>query len=173
MVRSAGVRPHGEGKESARDSEEQSLGDLVALAAKDVSQLVRYEIDLAKSELKADMRRAAVSGALFGFAAFIGCLVLVLLTFALTYALHAFRFWGTDGLHWAFLYAAIICVLIAAAMIFVARIFLTKFSKMKNTRKTVGADLDMLRRRDGAPPAVTEGSAAAAALPSDGETLRR
>ena len=28
---------------------EQSLGDLVALAAKDVSQLIRYEIDLAKT----------------------------------------------------------------------------------------------------------------------------
>jgi hypothetical protein len=173
MVRSAGVRTQGEGAGPAKPVDEQSLGDLVALAAKDVSQLIRYEIDLAKSELKADMLRAAWSGALFGFAAFIGCLVLVLLTFALTYALHAFRFWGTDGLHWAFLYAAIICVLIAAAMIFVARLFLRKFTKMKTTRKTVGDDLDMLRRRDGAAPAVTEGSAAVAALTSDGETLRR
>jgi hypothetical protein len=167
MVRSAGVRTQGDGSDPARAGDEQSLGELVALAAKDVSQLVRYEIDLAKSEFQADMKRAAVSGALFGFAAFVGCLVLVLLTFALTYALHAFRFWGTDGLQWAFLYAAIICVLVAALMVVVARFVLKKFTKMKNTRKTVGADLDMLRRRDGASPAVGEGSAAARA--SDGE----
>jgi hypothetical protein len=38
---------------------DQSLGDLVALAAKDVSQLIRYEIDLAKSELKVDAQRSA------------------------------------------------------------------------------------------------------------------
>jgi len=169
MVRSAGVRTQGEGAEPSRAGDEQSLGDLVALAAKDVSQLVRYEIDLAKSEFQADVKRAAVSGALFGFAAFVGCLVLVLLTFALTYALHAFRFWGTDGLQWAFLYAAVICVLVAALMVVVARIVLKKFTKMKNTRKTVGADLDMLRRRDGASPAGAEG---AAALASDDGTLR-
>jgi hypothetical protein len=161
MVRSAGVRTQGDGSDPpARADDEQSLGELVALAAKDVSQLVRYEIDLAKSEFQADMKRAAVSGALFGFAAFVGCLVLVLLSFALTYALHAFRFWGTAGLQWAFLYSAIICVLVAALMVVVARFVLTKFTKMKKTRKTVGADLDMLRRRDGASPAPGEGSAA-------------
>ena len=55
----------------------------MAIAAKDVSQLIRYEIDLAKRELRADVKRAAMTGALFGFAAFIACLVLVLLSFAL------------------------------------------------------------------------------------------
>lgn len=162
MVRTAGVRTHGEGAEPARAGDEQSLGDLVALAAKDVSQLVRYEIDLAKTELKADMRRAAVSGALFGFAAFIGCLVLVLLTFALALGLHAAGVPGGGGLYVCFVYAAVICVLIAGAMVVLGRFGLTRFSKMRNTRKTVGADLDMLRRRDGEAPAVAAGSAALA-----------
>ena len=40
---------------------DQSLGDLVALAAKDVSQLIRYEIDLAKTELKADAQRVGIA----------------------------------------------------------------------------------------------------------------
>ncbi len=172
-------------------ADQQSLGDLVAIAAKDVSQLVRYEIDLAKTELRADVRRAAVAGALFGFAAFIGCLVLVLLTFALALGLHAAGVPGGGGLYVCFIYAAVICVLIAAAMIVMARFGLTRFSKMKNTRKTVGDDLDMLRRRDGASPAVAGGSAATLAsddgttggtrvaveppegTPRDGRTLRR
>ena len=42
---------------------DQSLGDLVALAAKDVSQLIRYEIDLAKTELKGDAKRVGLAGA--------------------------------------------------------------------------------------------------------------
>ena len=39
----------------------QSLGDLVALAAKDASQLIRYEIDLAKSELMGDVERIGLA----------------------------------------------------------------------------------------------------------------
>ncbi len=80
MVRSAGVRTQSASEETTTAGDQQSLGDLVALAAKDVSQLIRYEIDLAKSELKADAKRAAFTGALFGFSAFVGCLILVLLT---------------------------------------------------------------------------------------------
>jgi hypothetical protein len=52
---------------------DQSLGDLVALAAKDVSQLIRYEIDLAKTELRAGLKRVGTPA---GEAAFAGCLVL-------------------------------------------------------------------------------------------------
>ena len=52
MVRSEVPEPAGDG---------QSLGDLVALAAKDVSQLIRYEIDLAKTELKADVQRIGLA----------------------------------------------------------------------------------------------------------------
>ena len=68
---------------------DQSLGDLVALAAKDVSQLVRYEIDLAKTELRDDVRRVATAAVLIGGSAFAGCLILVMLCFALAEGLVA------------------------------------------------------------------------------------
>ncbi len=68
---------------------DRSLGDLAALAAKDVSQLIRYEIDLAKTELRGDMRRVGLAGAPAGVAAFVGCLVLVLCCFALAFGLVA------------------------------------------------------------------------------------
>ena len=54
MVRSETPEPAGA---------DQSLGDLVALAAKDVSQLIRYEIDLAKTELKGDAQRVGIAAA--------------------------------------------------------------------------------------------------------------
>ena len=50
------------------DAAQESLGDLVALAVSDISQLVRYEVDLAKIELKADAKRVGIGGALLGAA---------------------------------------------------------------------------------------------------------
>src|ERR1700723_1318327 len=88
---------------------DQSLGDLVALAAKDVSQLIRYEIDLAKTELRGDVKRVGLAGALAGVAAFVGCLVLVLLCDAFAFGLVTLGIWT-----WAaFLIVAGTCVLLA------------------------------------------------------------
>src|SRR5262252_6732951 len=68
---------------------QQSLGDLVALAVSDITQLVKFEVDLAKLELKEDARRLGIGGVLLGMAAFVGCLVLMLLCFAFAYGLQA------------------------------------------------------------------------------------
>jgi hypothetical protein len=171
MVRIAGARSTGARATSGdpSPSDQESLGDLVALAARDVSQLIRYEIDLAKSELRADVKRAAMAGALFGFAAFIGCLVLVLLTFALAYGLKAAGIPGGGGLYMCFIYAAIICVLVAGALVAAAIFGTKKFSGMRQTRKTVTEDLGMLRRRD-ANGSISAGSAGGgkAAVTGDG-----
>ena len=151
MVRSAGVR---DGTGPA-DDDHRSLGDLVALATKDISQLVRYEMELARAELTADARRAGVAGALFGFAAFMGCLILFALTFALAYGLQSARVLpGSSALYVCFLWAALFIALLAVLIAGIALLFLKRFSKMKKTRKTVTDDLEMLRRRDGASPAL-------------------
>ena len=128
---------------------DQSLGDLVALAAKDVSQLIRYEIDLAKTELRGDMRRVGLAGALAGVAAFVGCLVLVLLCVAFAYGLTALGIWK-----WAaFLIVAGTCVLLAGAAVGVALLKVRHLSGLKRTRKSVTEGLSMLRR-DSQEPAV-------------------
>ena len=129
---------------------DQSLGDLVALAAKDVSQLIRYEIDLAKTELRGDMRRVGLAGALAGVAAFVGCRVLVLLCVAFAYGLTALGIWN-----WAaFLIVAGTCVLLAGAAVGVAFLKLRHLSGLKRTRKSVTEGLSMLRR-DSSEPAVS------------------
>jgi len=128
---------------------DQSLGDLVALAAKDVSQLLRYEIDLAKVELRGDLRRIGLAGALGGVAAFVGCLVLVLLCFAFAYGLVALGVWV-----WAaFLIAAGTCVLLAGGAVGIAVLKLRHLSGLKRTRKSVTEGIGMLRR-DGQHPEV-------------------
>jgi Putative Actinobacterial Holin-X, holin superfamily III len=129
---------------------DQSLGDLVALAAKDVSQLIRYEIDLAKTELRADMRRVGLAGGLTGAAAFVGCLVLVLLSFAYAYGLFALGIWL-----WAsFLIAAGTEVLLAVMALGIAYLKIRRLSGLRRTRQSVAEGIEVLRR-EGEPPQVS------------------
>jgi len=120
---------------------DQSLGDLVALAAKDVSQLIRYEIDLAKTELRGDARRVGLAAGLSGMAAFVGCLVLVMLSFAFAYGLIALGIWD-----WAaFLIVAGTEVLVAAIAVGIAVLRVRGISGLRETRKTVTEGLGVLR----------------------------
>jgi Putative Actinobacterial Holin-X, holin superfamily III len=138
MVRSEVPEPAGDG---------QSLGDLVALAAKDVSQLIRYEIDLAKSELMDDVQRVGLAGALGVVAAFVACLVLVLLSIALAFGLVALGIWD-----WAaFLIVAGAYVLLAVTVLGIAYLKLKRLSGLKKTRETVTEGLGILRH-DAQPP---------------------
>jgi hypothetical protein len=131
---------------SAGSTNDASVGSLVSLAMKDISQLLRYELDLAKLELKADVRRLGVGGALVGMAAFVGCLVLMLLCFALAYGLMALGIWG-----WAsFLITAGACVVLAAAAIGIGVLLFKRVRGMPKTRRTVQDDMALLRRGDGA-----------------------
>ena len=146
MVRSETPEPAGA---------DQSLGDLVALAAKDVSQLIRYEIDLAKTELKGDAQRVGIAAAGMGLAAFGGCLVLVMLCFALAYGLITLGIWP-----WAaFLIVAGTLVLLAVVAVGIAVLLLRRLSGLSKTRETVTEGLGMLRQEvslpDGQRPELT------------------
>ncbi|MEU9887290.1 phage holin family protein [Sphaerisporangium sp. NPDC051017] len=71
----------------AAPPEEESLGALVAQASNHISTLVRAEIELAKSELKFDAKRVGTAAGLFGVAAFMLHLCLILASFAIAYGL--------------------------------------------------------------------------------------
>jgi len=146
MVRSEAPEPAGD---------DQSLGDLVALAAQDVSKLIRYEIDLAKTELKDDVQRIGLAAALSGVAAFVACLVLVLLSIALAFGLVALGIWA-----WAaFLIVSGVYVLFAALVLGIAYLRVRRLSGLSKTRKTVTEGLEMLRQEnqhpDGQRPEIT------------------
>jgi hypothetical protein len=133
------------GSAKPRSDSEQSLGDLVALATKDLSKLIRYELDLAKSELRSDLRRVAVSGALFGIAAFFGLGILVALFFAYAYLLHEVaRLPG--GMAAAYGVTAFSVLLVGAVAGFIAYRVIKRMSGMKRTRASVTEGIGMLRR---------------------------
>jgi uncharacterized membrane protein YqjE len=122
---------------------DQSIGDLVSVAARDISQLVRYELDLAKLELKADAKRLGIGGALLGIAAFAACLVLMLLCFAFAYGLNALGIWL-----WAsFLIVAGTCILIIGGAALIAWRMVRKLTGMSKTRTSLADGVSLLRRR--------------------------
>jgi hypothetical protein len=126
------------------DATGQSVGDLVGLAVRDATRLVRYELDLAKLELKADARRLGLAGALIMIAAFAGCLVLVLLCFALAYGLITLGIWS-----WAaFLIVAGACVLLTGTAVAVVALKVRRVSGLRKTRESVQHGLALLRREE-------------------------
>src|SRR5579863_2917977 len=116
-------------------SDQQSIGDLVALALKDVSSLVRYEIALAKRELKIDGVRLGTAAGLVVGGLMIAFPGVMLLCFAYAYFLH----WAgaPGGLAGAFGFAGLTFVVLAAIAVVIARIFIGRVTGMRLTRKTV------------------------------------
>jgi uncharacterized membrane protein YqjE len=134
---------------------DQSIGDLVSVATRDVAQLVRYEIDLAKLELKADAKRIGVGAALGGVALFTSCLVLILLCFAFAYGLQALGIWA-----WAsFLIVAGTCVLLIGIAGLIGFRMVRKLTGMSKTRTTLADDVSALRHRKPEPASKTPAKA--------------
>lgn len=131
----------------SRDQEplgDKSLGQLVAMATESVSRLVKSEVELAKQEIKSDVKRVVMGSALFAVAGFMACLILVLLSIAAAYGLVALGIW-----HWAaFLIVAGAYALLAAAFVGIGWLRVKRLTGMPRTRRTVRADLAMLRGGD-------------------------
>jgi uncharacterized membrane protein YqjE len=123
---------------------DQSIGDLVSVAARDISQLVRYELDLAKLELKSDVKRAGISAALLAVAVFSLCLLLMLLCFAFAYGLYAIA--APGGLWGAFLWVAVAVALLILMAGLVVLLIVRRLTKMSRTRRTLADDTSLLRR---------------------------
>jgi uncharacterized membrane protein YqjE len=129
-------------KQAADGAPEQSLGDLVSQAVGDVSQLIRYELDLARLEIKADIRRIGIAGGLAGFAAVVGCMVLVMLCWAYAYGLVALGIWP-----WAaFLIVSGTLIVLGALAILIGVLLVRRMSGLRRTVRTVQDDLTMLQR---------------------------
>jgi len=139
---------------AARPAEvdERSVGDLVSEAVSDITRLVKYETDLAKSELLADVRRIGISAGLAATILVTSFLMLVMLCFALAYGLQTVGVWD-----WAS-FLIVTGVLIVLAAIFAGIIYLKvrRLDRLRKTRQTVQSDISMLRRDDqsGTPAAI-------------------
>jgi hypothetical protein len=64
-----------------------SVGALIGEVTKDLSTLMRQELELAKVEMKAEAKKAGQGAGMFGAAGFAGYMVLMFLSIALWWAL--------------------------------------------------------------------------------------
>ena len=132
----------------------QSVGDLVSIAVRDLTRLIRCEVELAKVELRADIRRLGLAAALLAIAAFAGCLVLVLLCIAFAFGLVAVGIWP-----WAaFLIVAGVCVVAAGVTIAIVATKMRRISGLRRTRESVHSDLALLRRDEETAAAAATGA---------------
>jgi putative superfamily III holin-X len=90
---------------------ETSVGELIGNISNDLSRLFRQEVELAKAELKQEATKAGKAAGMLGGAAFAGYLAVVLLSFALVFALANVM---DDG--WAALIVAVLWAIIGAVL---------------------------------------------------------
>jgi hypothetical protein len=94
--------------------DEPTIGRLVADASRDFSSLLQNEIALAKSELKVSVKNGGTGAGLFGAAAFLTLLAIIMLSVAFAYFLNMT---GLD-LAWCFLIVFGAYLLIAGLLAF-------------------------------------------------------
>jgi hypothetical protein len=96
--------------------EEPTIGKLVVDASRDVSSLIKHEIELAKAELKVSVRAGGISIGLFAAAGFLLLLAIIMISVAFAYFL---TMWFNWDLAWSFLIVFAVYVLVAGGLGFV------------------------------------------------------
>lgn len=84
-----------------------SVGQLIGEVTKDLSTLMRQELDLAKVELKVEAKKAGQGAGMFGAAGFAGYMLLLFLSLALMWGLANVMDTGWAGLIVAAIWAVI------------------------------------------------------------------
>ncbi|EIV95348.1 phage holin family protein [Frankia sp. QA3] len=132
----------------ARNGREPSLGELVALATRDVSLLVRQEINLAKAEMTRQAVSAALGVGCLAVAAGLGLCALI----AVTIFLGELITWAGVERFWSYLLTAAAYLVVAGMLaLFAVRRF-RRLSPPERTIQTVRDDISWLRNPT-APPA--------------------
>ncbi|MBX0300944.1 phage holin family protein [Cryobacterium sp. 1639] len=101
---------------SERKAADTSLGDLLSEVTRDVSVLMRQEVELAKAEVKQSATRAGKGAGMLGGAGYAGHLTVLFLSFA--------AWWGLGhviDIAWAAVIVAVIWGIVAAILFVLGR----------------------------------------------------
>ena len=113
-------------------ADSNSLGDLLGDVTRDLSTLMRQELELAKAEAKQSATKAGKGGGMLAGAGVAGHFVLLFLSIALWYALGELM-----GLGWSAVVVALIWGIIAAVLASTGKKELKKIKGMPQTVETV------------------------------------
>ena len=128
---------------SERQAATSTVGELLSEVSRDISTLMRQEVDLAKAELKESASRAGKGAGLFGGAGMAGVLALVFLSVAL--------WWGLGylmGNAWSAVVVAIIWGVVALILALVGKREIESISGMPNTVDTLKEIPETLKRNE-------------------------
>ena len=127
---------------SQQKAAETSLGDLVGEVSRDLSELLRKELELAKAELSESAKRAGKGAGLMGGAGYAGAMAVLFVSIAL--------WWGLgdliDSLGWSAVIVAVIWAIVAAILFAVGRSRLKTVQGAPKTVETVKEIPDALKR---------------------------
>jgi len=127
------------------DPAETSIGELIGNISNDLSQLFRQEVELAKAEVKQEAAKAGKAAGMLGAAGFAGYLTVVLLSFALVFALSNVMDAG-----WAALIVAAIWGIVGAVLYATGRKRLKTVDPMpRRTVETIKEDAQWLKNPTG------------------------
>lgn len=112
------------------ESDEPTIGRLIADTTRDFSALIRNEIELAKTELKVSVKAGGISIALFAVAGFLALIAIIMISIA--FAL--FLDWLFAGTATAFLIVFFLYLLIAGLLVFVG---VKKIKQVKAPERTI------------------------------------
>ena len=125
-----------------------SLGELVASATKDLSSLLRQEVELAKVEIKRDIAAAGKGAGMFGGAGFAGFLAIIFLSISAAYGISSF---GVP-LGCGFFAVGVIYLLAAAVLALTGKKSLKKIGAPEKTIETLKDDAAWAKHPTVAPP---------------------
>jgi len=133
------------GPEAGREQESQGIGELIGEITTDLSRLFRQEVELAKAEMKQEAKKAGKASGMFGVAGIAGLMVIVLLSFALVYALDAIMPAG-----WAALIVAVLWGIVGAVAFVTGRKQIKQVNPVpQQTVETLKEDAQWLRNPTG------------------------
>jgi hypothetical protein len=101
---------------SGRDVSNASVGELIGEVTRDMSTLMRQELELAKAEVKQEASKAAKAGGMLGAAGFAGYMVLLFASIAAWQGLAEVMPSG-----WAALIVAVVWAVIGAVLFVIGR----------------------------------------------------
>jgi len=119
----------------------ESLGDLLAEVSRDLSTLIRQEVELAKAELKQTATRAGKGAGMMGGAGYAALMAVLFLSIALWWALGYLM-----GNAWSGVVVAVVWAIVALILYLVGRNQLKAVKGMPQTVETVKEFPDTLKR---------------------------
>ncbi|MGC4772742.1 phage holin family protein [Micromonospora sp. DT44] len=126
-----------------KERTQASVGDLLGDVTRDLSTLVRKEVELAKAELREEVSQAGKAGGMFGGAGLAGFLAVLFVSYA--------AWWGLSNVMdqgWAALIVAVVWAAVAGGLFLNARTQLKRAREVLPRTKQTARELpDALRGR--------------------------